>query len=340
MTAREDTEQNQDAAAGQARIDAFAACFRQVKAAVGRLIVGQEQVIEQVLTGLFAGGHVLLEGLPGLGKTSLVKALAAALSLDFRRIQFTPDLMPADIIGTTILQETEQGRRFEFQPGPIFGHLVLTDEINRATPKTQAALLEAMQEGSVTVSGTTHVLDQPFFVLATQNPIELEGTYPLPEAQLDRFFLKLHVAMVNEEELAQVLDLTTGQTPATLEPVATRDEVLEHRAWARRLPASRAIKTYAARLVLATHPAHPTAAKQARSYLKFGASPRGAQALLLGAKVRAMADGRANVAFEDLRSLALPVLRHRLILNFDGEASGVTTDQVLEDVLETVPEPA
>ena len=324
-----------DAADVESQVQAFADSFARVKAEIAKVIVGQDEVVEGTLVALLAGGHVLLEGLPGLGKTMLVKALAAAVDLEFRRIQFTPDLMPADIVGTTILREDEQGRRvFEFQRGPIFGHVVLADEINRATPKTQSALLEAMQESSVTVGGTTHALQPPFLVLATQNPIELEGTYPLPEAQLDRFLLKLIVTHPDLEQLIAILDRTTGEDAAAPVKAAGRDQVLSLRQLVRRVPAARPVKEFAAKVALATHPDSPLAPPSAKSYVRFGASPRGAQSLLLCGKVLALARGRYHVALDDIRYWTKPALRHRLILNYEGEAAGVKPDQVLDEVLE------
>ncbi|MCZ7647181.1 MAG: AAA family ATPase [Planctomycetota bacterium] len=321
----------------EARAAAFAETYARVRAEIGKVIVGNDAVVEGVLVALFAGGHALLEGLPGLGKTKLVHAVAEALDLEFRRIQFTPDLMPADIVGTTILNEDESGRRsFQFQPGPVFGNVVLTDEINRATPKTQSALLEAMQEGRVTVAGTTHPLPRPFFVLATQNPIELEGTYPLPEAQLDRFLLKLLVPSGDLASLVAILERTTGEAEARPEKAAARAELLELRELVRRVPVAKPVVEYAARLVLATHPDSKDAPEPVRSYVRFGASPRGAQALLLCAKVLALSKRRFHVALEDVRAMAKPALRHRLILNFDGEAAGVQADQVLDRALEQV----
>jgi MoxR-like ATPase len=319
----------------EARVKAFADQFARVKAEVAKVIVGQDEVVEGVLVALLAGGHVLLEGLPGLGKTMLVKALAGAVDLEFRRIQFTPDLMPADIVGTTILREDDQGRRgFEFQRGPIFTHVLLADEINRATPKTQSALLEAMQESSVTVAGTTHPLEAPFLVLATQNPIELEGTYPLPEAQLDRFALKLLVTCSDLEGLVTILDRTTGDAVAGPSKVVDRGQVLALRELVRRVPAARPVKEFAARVALATHPESPLAPPAVKSHVRFGASPRSAQALLLCGKVLALARGRFHVALEDVRPWVKPALRHRVILNYEGEAAGVKTDALLDAVLE------
>jgi MoxR-like ATPase len=306
---------------------------------VAKVIVGQDELVRQVLIALIAGGHVLLEGVPGLGKTMLVRTLAATLDLHFSRIQFTPDLMPSDIIGTNIIVEDEHGRRsFQFQAGPVFANLVLADEINRATPKTQSALLEAMQEHTVTVSNTVHRLPQPFFVLATQNPIEMEGTYPLPEAQLDRFFFKLQVTFPSPGELAEILDRTTTAASATVSRVADGNLVEQMGALAREVPIARHVREYAVRVLLATHPDQPAAPAIVRQYIRYGASPRGAQAMILAAKVLALLEGRFNVAFADLRAVALPALRHRVILNFQGEAEGLTTDRVISEVIRSTPE--
>jgi MoxR-like ATPase len=325
-------------------IEARAAQFREkyeaLRTEIGKAIVGQRETVDLVLTAIFAGGHVLLEGLPGLGKTQLVKTLAAALDLKFTRIQCTPDLMPADILGTTLLAEDEKGRRsFEFQRGPIFGNIVLTDEINRATPKTQSALLQAMQESAVTAGNTTYSLDQPFFVLATQNPIELEGTYPLPEAQLDRFMFKLLVPPNNVENLVAILERTTAGKSAPVSRVLTGAEVVAARKLAQEVPAAPAILQYAASAVVATDPNNAAAPQSVRSNIKFGSSPRGAQAIILAAKVLALAAGRFHVSSDDVRKALVPALRHRLILNFEGEAAGITTDAVLADVIRSLPEP-
>ena len=310
-----------------------------VRREVGRRVVGQQGVLDGLLTALLAGGHVLMEGVPGLGKTLLVRTLAAVLGLDFKRVQCTPDLMPADVIGTTILAEAEDGgRRFEFRPGPVFTHVLLADEVNRATPKTQSALLEAMQESGVTVAGERRVLEQPFFVMATQNPIEMEGTFPLPEAQLDRFLLKLRVENPTFEELEAIVDLTTGGAEDELEVVARRDELLALRRAVREILVPAPVKHYALRLVRATDPELESSPEPVRRFVRYGASPRGAQALVLAAKVRAALDGRPNAAFEDVRQAAMPALRHRVVLSFEGVAEGATGDSIVESVLERVAE--
>jgi MoxR-like ATPase len=308
-----------------------------LRAEVGKVIVGNAEILDGLLAAIFAGGHVLLEGLPGLGKTQLVKTLADVLDLKFSRIQCTPDLMPADIVGTTILSEDEHGkRRFEFQRGPIFGNIILTDEINRATPKTQSALLQAMQEAAVTVGSATYPLEQPFFVLATQNPIELEGTYPLPEAQLDRFMLKLLVPPSNLEGLVKILERTTAGLTVKSARMLTHEQLLAARSLAANVPAAGAVLNYAGRLVLATHPDQAFATPGVKSYVKYGSSPRGAQAIVLCAKVRALSRGRYHCAIEDIKWAARPALRHRLILNFEGEAAGIKSDAVLDEILEAV----
>jgi MoxR-like ATPase len=308
---------------------------------VSKVIVGQLNILDDTLMALIAGGHVLLEGVPGLGKTLLVRTLADCLHLKFQRIQFTPDLMPADLIGTNIVMETpEGGKRFEFQRGPIFGNVLLADEINRATPKTQSALLEAMQEHSVTVAGTTHRLSEPFFVLATQNPLEMEGTYPLPEAQLDRFFCKLMVKFPTTSDLESILDRTTETQTPRAGAVLAGERILEMSRLVREIPIANEVRRYGIALVMATHPEHELAADAAKKYVRYGASPRGAQALILGAKIKAILDNRYHVAREDLRSVAPAVLRHRLILNFEGQAEGVSSDDVIAKILQTVKEPA
>ena len=322
----------------EAQIQVFRDTYAALRAEIGQVIVGQDEIVDGTLTAIFAGGHVLLEGVPGLGKTLLVRTLGEVLELSFSRIQFTPDLMPADILGTNLVMETPDGRRaFEFQRGPVFAHLILADEINRATPKTQSALLEAMQERQVTAGGELRRLPEPFFVLATQNPIDQEGTYPLPEAQLDRFFFKLLVGYPSAAELTEVLNRTTENLQPHVRRVLQRDQLLELQRLVRQVPVASHVKDYAVRLVLATHPKTPTAVPVATQFLRFGSSPRGAQTLLLGAKVRALAQGLFNVSFEDVQAVALPALRHRLILNFEAEAEGVTTDQIISRVLQEVP---
>src|SRR5215467_14117069 len=296
------------------RVQEFVSDFQALRSEVRKVIVGHDDVINHVLTGLFGGGHVLLEGVPGLGKTLLIKTLAEGLELSFSRIQFTPDLMPADIIGTNIIVEDADGRKhFQFQQGPIFAHILLADEINRATPKTQSALLEGMQEGAVTVGGASRPLPAPFFVLATQNPIEMEGTYPLPEAQLDRFLFKLRVRYPAIEELNAIIDRTTHATSATVHRVMTGANVMSFRELIREVPVATHVRDLASMIVMATHPEWERSPEPARRFVRYGASPRGAQALILGAKVRALAEGRYNVSIEDLKSLAAPALRHRVI---------------------------
>jgi MoxR-like ATPase len=317
------------------RVAEFVNAYQSLRAEVGKIIVGHSEVVTQVLIGLFAGGHVLLEGVPGLGKTLLIKTLAESLELSFSRIQFTPDLMPGDIIGTNIIVEDAQGRKhFQFQRGPIFGHILLADEVNRATPKTQSALLEGMQEGAVTVSGSGHPLPSPFFVLATQNPIEMEGTYPLPEAQLDRFLFKVRVRYPALEELTEIIDRTTHVRAVEVRRVLTGPQVLSMRELVREIPIATHVRDLASFIVLGTHPQWERAPESARRYIRYGASPRGAQALVLGAKVRALSDGRFNVSVDDLRAMALPALRHRLILNFEGEAAGVDVDDLVGQIVE------
>jgi MoxR-like ATPase len=321
----------------QARV--FQEVFGRLKAEIGKVIVGQQGIVEDTLLCFFAGGHVLLEGVPGLGKTMLVKTMAQACELEFARIQFTPDLMPADILGTDVVHEDDQGhRRFEFRPGPIHAQLILADEINRATPKTQSALLEAMQEHQVTSGRHTYIMKQPFFVLATQNPIEMEGTYPLPEAQLDRFLYKLRVTMANKQELKEVLNRTTDARKVAAERVITGAEAQELRSFMRQLVTADNLKDYIVRLVLATHADGPNAPELVKRFVRFGSSPRGAQALTMAAKVYAAMDGRLQAGFEDVRRAALPALRHRLLLNFEGEAEGMNTDRLIAQLLEQIPE--
>jgi MoxR-like ATPase len=318
------------------QIALFLNAYEALRAEIGKVIVGHHEIVEGTLQAIFGGGHVLLEGVPGLGKTLLVRTLSEVLDMSFNRIQFTPDLMPADILGTNIVMEVADGRReFQYQRGPIFAHLVLADEINRATPKTQSAMLEAMQEKSVTAGGEIRKL--AFFVLATQNPIDQEGTYPLPEAQLDRFFFKLIVGYPTGEELTEVLTRTTEGARPELARVLTKEQVIELQKLARQVPVASHVKDYAVRLVLASHPKTETAAPIANQYLRFGSSPRGGQTLLLAAKVRALTRGRFNVSFEDIQTVALAALRHRLILNFEAEAEGITTDHVIAQILKDVP---
>ncbi|HXG61925.1 MAG TPA: MoxR family ATPase [Planctomycetota bacterium] len=306
---------------------------------IAKAIVGHEEVVRQTIVAILAEGHALLEGVPGIGKTLLVRTVAQCLRLRFSRIQFTPDLMPADILGTNIVVEDAQGRKhFEFQKGPVFGNIVLADEINRATPKTQSALLEAMQEKAVTVAGVRYPLEEPFFVLATQNPIEMEGTYPLPEAQVDRFLFKIEVPASRLEELLEVIDRTTGRETPQPQPVLAGPDILEMRAFAREVPIASHVKEFAARLVLATHPSEGSPV--ARKYLRYGASPRGAQALVRAGKILALMKGRYNVSFGDIREAAFPALRHRLILNFEAEAEGIRPDAILEKILAELPEVA
>jgi len=325
--------------ATQARAEAerFRVDFSCLREAIARMMVGMGGVVDGTLTALLAGGHVLLEGVPGLGKTLLVRTLAKATDLRFSRIQFTPDLMPADVTGTNILYETETGaREFRFQAGPIFANILLADEINRATPKTQSALLEAMQEHSVTVAGTTRRLEEPFFMLATQNPIEMEGTYPLPEAQLDRFLFKLLVPYPSLEELGTIIVRTTTVEEPLIEPVLTGARVLEMMRLVRSVPIAPHVQEFALRLVLATHPQQESAPESVRRHVRYGSSPRGGQALVLGGKVAALLDSRYNVAVADLEAVAPAALRHRILLNFEGEAEGISTDALVADAVAAV----
>ena len=320
------------------QIEKFREVYNGLREEIGKVIVGQEAIVDGTLNALFANGHVLLEGVPGLGKTLLVRTLSQVLDLSFNRIQFTPDLMPADVLGTNMVHETDDGKRaFDFQHGPIFAHLVLADEINRATPKTQSAMLEAMQERSVTVGGKIRKLDLPFFVLATQNPIDQEGTYPLPEAQLDRFFYKLLVGYPTAGELSEIVTRTTEGSSVQVSKVVDGATLIEFQQLVQQVPVASHVKDYAIRLILATHPNTETALDITNQFLRFGSSPRGAQALLLGAKVRALTEGRFNVSFDDVAVVAPPALRHRLIVNFEAEAEGVTTDIVLDKIMAGVP---
>ena len=320
------------------QIEKFREVYNGLREEIGKVIVGQQEIVDGTLNALFANGHVLLEGVPGLGKTLLVRTLSQVLDLSFNRIQFTPDLMPADVLGTNMVHETDDGKRaFEFQHGPIFAHLVLADEINRATPKTQSAMLEAMQERSVTVGGKIRKLDLPFFVLATQNPIDQEGTYPLPEAQLDRFFYKLLVGYPTAGELSEIVTRTTEGSSVQVSKVVDGATLIELQQLVQQVPVASHVKDYAIRLILATHPNTETALDITNQFLRFGSSPRGAQALLLGAKVRALTEGRFNVSFDDVAVVAPPALRHRLIVNFEAEAEGVTTDIVLDKIMADVP---
>jgi MoxR-like ATPase len=331
--------------------DRFRADYEAVRAQIAKVIVGHQDIVDGVLTALFCSGHCLLEGVPGLGKTLLIRSLSQALHLSFSRIQFTPDLMPADITGTTIVSDsdpgshvhgTSGGRRFVFQRGPIFAQMILADEINRATPKTQSAMLEAMQERSVTVGGTTHPLPRPFFVMATQNPLEQEGTYPLPEAQLDRFFFKLIVGYSARHELAEILDRTTSTRQPTIEPVLDQERILAHQTLVREVAIAPHVQDYAVRMVLATHPKGPSsegryATPMVNRFVRVGASPRAAQTLVLAAKCRALIAGRSAVSTDDIRQIALPALRHRLLLNFEAQAEGITTDAIVSNIADTLP---
>jgi MoxR-like ATPase len=317
--------------------ESFSDTAQRIEKEIASVIVGQQDIIRHMLIAIVTGNHVLLEGVPGLGKTTLVRTFADALELRFARIQFTPDLMPADIIGTDILEEREDGKRaFRFQPGPVFANLVLADEVNRATPKTQSALLESMQEKTVSVLGRTYATSQPFFVLATQNPIEMEGTYPLPEAQLDRFMFKLNVPFPKTDELATIIDQTTGGEMRKARKVANGATLSEMSKFARQVPAASHITRAAAALISATHPDGEGAPEIVRKYVRYGASPRGAQALLLGGRVLALLKGRFNVALEDLKQLAPAALRHRMMINFEGQAEGVTADQVVGEVIKQI----
>ena len=322
----------------QERVEQFQASYEAIRAEVGKVIVGLEETVEQVLSCLLTGGHALLEGVPGIGKTMLIRTLAEALDLRFSRIQFTPDLMPADITGTNIVVDDGRGgKEFRFQQGPIFGHLILADEINRATPKTQSAMLEAMQEHSVTSGGTLYKLPEPFCVLATQNPIEQEGTYPLPEAQLDRFFFKLLVPYSNRQELGAILDRTTAGENPQADAVVSAEQILDARRLVHRVVIAEHVQDYAIRLVLASHPSGEFATESVTRYVRYGSSPRGVQAIVLAAKVRALLDERYHVSFDDVARALLPAMRHRLLLNFEGQAEGIENDNVLAEILDRTP---
>ena len=323
------------------QVSLFTDQFTRVREEIGKVIVGAEEIIDGVLISLLAKGHVLLEGIPGIGKTKIVATVADVLHLDFSRIQFTPDLMPGDIVGSNVVHETETGKKIlEFEKGPIHTNILLADEINRATPKTQSALLEAMQERTVTVGTKTHKLDPPFFVLATQNPIELEGTYPLPEAQMDRFFYKLRIMYPEPDDMHEIMDRTTKREEPVAETVLGRDEILAMRDTARDIPIARPVQDYAIRLTLATHPDTSHAHPMSKQYVRYGASPRGTQTLVVGGKVNALLNGRLHVSCEDIRSMMLPALRHRMMLNFEGEAERIDTDEILRAIIKDTPEPA
>jgi len=321
--------------------EAFRQRYERMREMIGRVIVGHDPIVEGVLTAMLCGGHCLLEGVPGLGKTMLVRTLSDVMDLDFNRIQFTPDLMPADILGTNMIVESEDGRRrFEFQKGPVFTQILLADEINRATPKTQSAMLETMQEGTVTAAGARYELQKPFFVLATQNPIEQEGTYPLPEAQLDRFLFKLVVGYSSREDLNTIVERTTRGDRAAIEKVVGGDEIREMQTLVREVILTEPIRDYLVRLTLATHPDGPHSVDATNQYVRWGSSPRGAQTLALASKVRALLGGRFSVSFEDVRRVYLPTMRHRILLNFEAQAEGIETDSVLAEILEKVKEAA
>ena len=326
-------------AAAEADVARFQKLVGGLREEIGKVIVGNREIIDGVLTCMLAGSHALLEGVPGLGKTLLVRTIADAMSLEFSRIQFTPDMMPADIIGTTVISDDGGRRDMSFRKGPIFANVVLADEINRATPKTQSALLEAMQEQRVTVSTRTYELDKPFFVLPTQNPLESEGTYPLPEAQLDRFFFKLHVPFPGREELHQILSRTTGSESGRATSSASKADILGLQALVREVPVAHHVQDYVVRLLQATHP-EATTFDAVKRFIKFGSSPRGAQAIILGSKIRALMEGRFAPGIEDVKHVALPALRHRVLLNFEGEAEGIKTDEVIRAITKSLPETA
>ena len=311
----------------------FVAKFNLIRDEVGKFIVGQEQIVEDVLVAIVCGGHVLLEGVPGLGKTALVNTISKALDLKFKRIQFTPDLLPADIVGTQILLDKGGSRQLEFQPGPVFCNILLADEINRATPKTQSALLETMQEKSVTVAGETHRMEMPFFTLATQNPIEQDGTFPLPEAQLDRFFFKLFVELPSHDEFSAILDRTGGNSHPEIKSVANGNDIIAMGELIRDVPIEKSVQDHLVRVVRATHPDDENAPSEVKRFVRYGSSPRGAQSLLAAARARALLEGRFHVAAEDINRMALPALRHRVMLSFEGEAEGVSTDSIMQSVI-------
>ncbi len=327
-----------EASEARGEVEGFLKQIGALREEIGRVIVGNREVVDGVLTCMLAGSHALLEGVPGLGKTMLVRTLAEAVRLEFSRIQFTPDLMPADIIGTTVLEEGERGHVFEFRKGPVFANIVLADEVNRATPKTQSALLEAMQEHRVTVGRTTHVIPEPYFVLATQNPLEMEGTYPLPEAQLDRFFFKLEVPFPNREELHAIIDRTTTGQEVQVKPVLDAKQIVALQALVRKVPVARHVQDFAVRVLQATHPDREEATAQVKRYVRSGGSPRGVQAMLLASKARALFEGRFAASIADVKASALPALRHRILLSFEGEAEGIVPDQILSEILEELPE--
>ncbi len=320
--------------------EAFAERAMAIEREVGTVIVGQRELVRQTVTALLANSHALLEGVPGLGKTMLIRTIGDVIDCSFSRIQFTPDLMPADITGTNILVEEGGSRIFRFQPGPIFANLVLADEINRATPKTQSSLLEAMQEHQVTVARQRYPLDAPFFVLATQNPLEMEGTYPLPEAQLDRFMFKVMVPFPSEDDLVTIIDRTTGADTPHASKVCSAADIVEMQRLARAVPIAPHVTAYAVSVLAASHPDQPRAPELVRRYVRYGGSPRGAQALVAGGKIYALLDGRFNVSVDDIRAVAMPALRHRLILNFEGEAEGITPEAVVRSILDAVPAPS
>ncbi|HET9931097.1 MAG TPA: MoxR family ATPase [Polyangiaceae bacterium] len=327
-----------DSETARREVEEFQKKIGALREEIGRIIVGNREVIDGVLSCMLSGSHALLEGVPGLGKTMLVRTLAQVMGLEFSRIQFTPDLMPADIIGTVVLDETDDGKHvFEFRKGPVFANIVLADEVNRATPKTQSALLEAMQEHRVTVGRTTHSLEEPYFVLATQNPLEMEGTYPLPEAQLDRFFFKLEVPFPSREELHTILERTTSEGEPQVKRVLSREDMLSMQALVRRVPVERHVRDYAIRVLQATHPNGEGAPAAVTRFVRTGASPRGVQAMLLAAKVRALFEGRFAAAIDDVKASARPALRHRILLSFEGEAEGVRPDTLISDILSSIP---